>query len=107
MPGLLTMEQERTNCCSSYPRRLWRASGWSRKVETALARERQQHMIILLPVRSDHTVMTLETGEPARIHNTRNMGDLQRWKTHDVYQKAFDRWLRDLKVAARQPEGKR
>ena len=28
-------------------------------------------------------------------------------ETHDVYQKAFDRLLRDLKAADRQPEGSR
>ena len=82
------------------------ASQWvEQEVETALARERQQGTTILFPVRIDNTVMTLETGWPALIRNTRNIGDFRRWKTHDVYQKAFDRLLRDLKAAARQPAG--
>jgi uncharacterized protein YjbI with pentapeptide repeats len=82
------------------------ASQWvEQEVETALARERQQGTTILFPVRIDNTVMTLETGWPALIRNTRNIGDFRRWKTHDVYQKAFDRLLRDLKAADRQPEG--
>jgi hypothetical protein len=82
------------------------ASQWvEQEVETALARERQQGTTILFPVRIDNTVMTLETGWPALIRNTRNIGDFRRWKTHDVYQKAFDRLLRDLKAAERQPEG--
>ena len=77
------------------------ASQWvEQEVETALARERQQRTTILFPVRIDNTVMTLETGWPALIRNTRNIGDFRRWKTHDVYQKAFDRLLRDLKAAA-------
>ena len=76
------------------------ASQWvEQEVETALARERQQGTTILFPVRIDNTVMTLETGWPALIRNTRNIGDFRRWKTHDVYQKAFDRLLRDLTVA--------
>jgi hypothetical protein len=33
---------------------------------------------------------------PGLIRNTRNIGDFQRWKTHDVYQQAFDRLLRDM-----------
>jgi len=78
------------------------ASQWvEQEVETALARERQQGTTILFPVRIDNTVMTLETGWPALIRNTRNIGDFRRWKTHGVYQQAFDRLLRDLKAAAR------
>jgi hypothetical protein len=82
------------------------ASQWvEQEVETALARERQQGTTILFPVRIDNTVMTLGTGWPALIRNTRNIGDFRRWKTHDVYQQAFDRLLRDLKAAERQPAG--
>src|SRR5262245_19586641 len=44
-----------------------------------------------------NTVMNLEMGWPALIRNTRNISDFQGWETHDVYQKAFDRLLRDLK----------
>jgi hypothetical protein len=81
------------------------ASQWvEQEVETALAWERQQGTTILFPVRIDNTVMTLETGWPALIRNTRNIGDFQRWKTHDVYQQAFARLLRDLTSAARQPD---
>jgi TIR domain len=76
------------------------ASQWvEQEVETALARERQQSTTVLFPVRIDNTVMTLETGWPALIRNTRNIGDFRRWQTHDVYQKAFDRLLRALTVA--------
>jgi hypothetical protein len=82
------------------------ASQWvEQEVETALARERQQQTTILFPVRIDNTVMTLETGWPALIRNTRNIGDFRRWKTHSVYHKAFDRLLRDLKAAEKPPEG--
>jgi hypothetical protein len=82
------------------------ASQWvEQEVETALARERQQGTTILFPVRIDNMVMTLDTGWPALIRNTRNIGDFRRWKTHDVYQQAFDRLLRDLKAAERKPEG--
>jgi hypothetical protein len=83
-------------------------SQWvEQEVETALARERQQSTTILFPVQIDNTVMTLETGWLALIRNTRNIGDFRRWKTHGVYQKAFNQLLRDLKTAERQPEGSR
>jgi uncharacterized protein YjbI with pentapeptide repeats len=81
-------------------------SQWvEQEVETALARERQQGTTILFPVRIDNAVMTLETGWPALIRNTRNIGDFRRWKTHGVYQKAFDRLLRDLKATEAQLQG--
>src|SRR5262245_50560664 len=81
-------------------------SQWvEQEVETALARERQQSTTILFPVRIDNTVMTLETGWPALIRNTRHIGDFRRWKIHGVYQKAFDRLLRDLKAAEHKPDG--
>jgi len=80
------------------------ASQWvEQEVETALARERQQGTTILFPVRIDNTVMAVETGWPALIRNTRNIGDFRRWKTHGVYQKAFDRLLQDLKAAETSP----
>ena len=72
-------------------------------METALARERQQSTTILFPVRIDNTVMTMETGWPALIRNTRNIGDFRRWKTHGAYQQAFARLLRDLTTDARTP----
>jgi uncharacterized protein YjbI with pentapeptide repeats len=81
------------------------ASQWvEQEVETALARERQQGTTILFPVRIDDAVMALETGWPALIRNTRNIGDFRRWKTHDLYQKAFARLLRDLTATAQKPD---
>jgi hypothetical protein len=79
-------------------------SQWvEQEVETALARERQQGTTILFPVRIDNTVMALETGWPALIRNTRNIGDFRRWKQHDVYQKVLKRLPRDLTATERQP----
>ena len=82
------------------------ASQWvHQEVETALARERQSGTNVLFPVRIDNAVMGIEAGWPAFIRNTRNIGDFRRWKTHDVYQKAFDRLLKNLKTEGRQPHG--
>jgi hypothetical protein len=79
------------------------ASQWvHQEVETALARERQSGTNVLFPVRIDNAVMDKkEAGWPAFIRNTRNIRDFRRWKTHDVYQKAFDQLLRDLKAEGR------
>ena len=34
------------------------------------------------------------------LRGQRHVGDFTRWKDHDAYQKALERLLRDLKVAA-------
>jgi uncharacterized protein YjbI with pentapeptide repeats len=74
------------------------SSQWvEQEVETALAREREGKAV-LFPVRIDEAVMKSDTGWPALIKNTRLIGDFQRWKDHDAYQKAFDRLLRDLQA---------
>ena len=76
-------------------------SPWvEQEVETAIEQESKRGTTILFPVRIDNTVMTLDTGWPALIRRTRNIGDFRRWKTHDAYQKAFDRLLRDLTATA-------
>lgn len=77
------------------------ASDWvEQEVETALDRERKEKRTVLFPIRLDDTVMKVESGWPALIRNTRNIGDFRKWKNHDSYQKAFDRLLRDLKAEA-------
>jgi hypothetical protein len=44
--------------------------------------------------------MKVEGGWPALVRNTRNIGDFRKWKSHDSYQKAFNRLLHDLKADA-------
>ena len=75
------------------------ASDWVEKeVETAMERERQQKRVVLFPIRLDDAVMKIETGWPADVRRSRNIGDFKKWKTHDAYQKAFERLLRDLRA---------
>ena len=74
-------------------------SEWVEKeVETAMERERQQKRTILVPIRLDDEVMTIQSGWAADIRRSRNIGDFRRWKSHDSYNKAFDRLMRDLKA---------
>src|SRR5271165_5766802 len=75
------------------------ASDWVEKeVETAMEKERQRKRVVLFPIRLDDAVMKMETGWPADIRRSRNIGDFKKWKIHDAYQKTFDRLLRDLKA---------
>ena len=74
-------------------------SQWVEKeVETAMEQERKQKRTVLFPVMIDNSVMKIESGWPADIRRSRNIGDFCKWKNNDAYQKAFDRLLRDLKV---------
>ena len=55
---------------------------------------------MLFPIRLDDVVMDTHTPWAANIRRIRNIGDFRKWKSHDDYQKAFDRVLRDLKADA-------
>ena len=75
-------------------------SEWvKREVETAMEQERRQKRTVLFPIRLDDAVMKIESGWPADIRLSRNIGDFRRWKNHDAYQKSFDRLLRDLRAS--------
>jgi TIR domain len=75
-------------------------SEWVEKeVETAMERERREKRTVLFPIRLDDAVMKIESGWPADIRRSRNIGDFRRWKAHDTYQKSFDRLMRDLQAS--------
>jgi hypothetical protein len=79
-------------------------SEWvEQEVETAMERERRQKRTVLFPIRLDDAVMKIESGWPADIRRSRNIGDFRRWKNHDTYRKSLNRLLRDLK--AEKPTG--
>lgn len=74
-------------------------STWVEKeVETALERERELKRTILFPIRLDNHVMKIQSGWAADIRRSRNIGDFRRWKDPEVYKKAFNRLLRDLRA---------
>ena len=74
-------------------------SDWVRdEVETAMEEERKRGETVLFPIRVDEAVV--ETSQPwAGKVRQRHIGDFSQWKSHDDYQRAFDRLLRDLKGA--------
>lgn len=82
------------------------ASDWvEQEVETAMEQERSQKRSMLFPVRLDDAVMKVDSGWPAHVKRTRNIGDFRKWKDHDAYQAAFARLLRDLKAEEEPGEG--
>jgi hypothetical protein len=68
------------------------------EVEAALDKEKQLGRMVLFPIRLDNKVMDINVGWPALIKRARNIGDFTNWKEHDLYQKSFQRLLRDLKA---------
>lgn len=73
-------------------------SGWvEREVQTALANEKKEKKTILFPVRVDGAVFDCPYDWATEIRHERNIGDFTRWKSHDEYQKSFNRLLHDLK----------
>src|SRR5262249_47647412 len=81
-------------------------SRWVQKeVETAFEKEGKENRLVLFPLRLDDAVMQVDVGWAADIRRQRHIGDFTQWKEHDAYQQAFNRLLRDLKAAEKQPEG--
>jgi hypothetical protein len=73
------------------------ASSWVRReVEAAREREDREHRDVLFPITLDEAAMQSSEAWAADIRRSRQIGDFKRWKNHDVYQKAFDRLMRDL-----------
>lgn len=74
-------------------------SSWiEQEVETALEKEQQQKRQIIFPIRLDNSVMNVKSGWLESIIKTRHIGDFTRWKSHDSYQQAFGKLLRDLRA---------
>jgi hypothetical protein len=75
------------------------SSQWvEQEVETALRKERQHGGTVLFPIRLDNSVLMIGEGWSALVKDTRHVGDFTNWKSHDDYQKAFDRLLCDLRA---------
>jgi hypothetical protein len=79
------------------------ASPWvEHEIEMALAKERQAKRTVLFPIRLDNTIFEIsQEGWPKAVRHTRQIGNFERWKDHDQYQRAFQRLLRDLEQSAR------
>lgn len=72
-------------------------SAWVRReVKTALEKEEKQDRTVLFPVRLDDSVFNTTEQWADDLRRDRHIGDFSKWKSHDDYQKAFERLLRDL-----------
>lgn len=82
------------------------ASNWvEHEVEMALAKEYKEKRTVLFPVRLDTAILEREyDGWPALVRHERYIGDFTRWKDPDIYHRAFDRLLQDLKAETAQGE---
>jgi hypothetical protein len=75
------------------------SSPWvSDEVEAAIEREHREKRTILFPIKIDNAVMESTQAWAATIRRTRHIGDFTGWKDHHLYEKAFDRLVRDLKA---------
>lgn len=75
-------------------------SSWVEKeVEAATEKEARGKRVVLFPIRLDNAVMETDQAWAADIRRTRHIGDFTGWKEHDMYQKAFERLMRDLKAS--------
>ena len=75
-------------------------SSWvENEVMAALEKENKQlGKMVLFPIKLDETVMEANIPWAASMRRSRHIGDFRKWKSHDDYQKAFDRLLHDLKA---------
>src|SRR5205807_176096 len=71
------------------------------EVTKAFAEERRRKQTVLFPICIDQTVMKTEEPWAVKLRDNRHIGDFSRWKKHEVYQRVFERLLRDLKADAR------
>ncbi len=73
-------------------------SGWVEKeVETAFEHEKQTGQTILLPIRIDDAVLDTEQAWAADIRRMRHIGDFLNWEKIEIYNKSFERLLKQLK----------
>jgi uncharacterized protein YjbI with pentapeptide repeats len=71
------------------------------EVEAAIEREHREKRTMLFPIKIDNAVMESTQAWAATIRRTRHIGDFTGWKDHDLYQKVFDRLVRDLRAEDR------
>lgn len=78
-------------------------SAWvEREVVAAREKEDREQRPVLFPLRLDDTVMHTTKAWAADVRRRWHIGDFTQWKQHDLYQKALQRLLHDLKTS---PEG--
>lgn len=72
-----------------------------REVVAAREKEDQGQRPVLFPLRLDDAVMQTTKAWAADVRRRWHIGDFTQWKQHDLYQKALQRLLHDLKTSPR------
>ena len=65
------------------------------EVMAALEKEHKQNQVVLFPIMLDDSVMETNLPWAANMRRTRHIGDFKKWKSHDDYQRAFNRLVLD------------
>jgi uncharacterized protein YjbI with pentapeptide repeats len=74
-------------------------SAWvEREVRTGLQKEEELRKMVLFPIRLDDAVMQTTQQWAHDIRRQRHIGDFRQWKDHDLYQRAFERLVRDMRA---------
>ena len=73
-------------------------SGWVEdEVTRAFAEERKRKQTMLVPIHIDGAVMETREAWAVKLRDSRHIGNFENWQNRDVYQKSFERLLRDLR----------
>jgi hypothetical protein len=74
-------------------------SAWVKKeAKEAMVTEKDKgKKDVLFPIRLDDSIMDTTEQWCDDVKRERHIGDFRNWKDHDVYQKSFERLIRDLK----------
>jgi hypothetical protein len=67
------------------------------EVAVAMEKERKKKRTVLIPIRLDDAVERVKTGWAVDVRQ-RQIGDFRTWKTHDAFEQAYARLLRDLQA---------
>lgn len=67
------------------------------EVNKGFSEERRRKTTVLFPIRIDEAIMEAHEPWATKLRENRNIGDFTRWKSHDDYQGALTRMLRDLR----------
>ena len=75
------------------------ASPWAQKeVENAFEKEIKKNKTLLVPIMIDAAVMQSDQAWAVDLRNSRQIADFTNWKNSEVYNKALEKLLSDLKT---------
>lgn len=67
------------------------------EVTKTFSEERDRKETVVFPIRIDDAIITIEKAWAKKIRDNRHIGDFRNWQDANVYRKALERLLRDLR----------